>query len=219
MQWYTLSSQVKECLRWGWFSLHFSIHFWAPLLLPSVPVVYFLELFPVTLWDHNSPIQKQTRREQPISNKCQSTVGRWVSLFSVGVKPYLWPIKRKNCSVNSAWEDFWTFLAVALFFLVRMTFSQKVFAYTSTSQEQTFSYRSQKAVIFRHNKFRNNQLEKMNVHIPQKHEYLKSIKSQILQDAHAERLDLLTEIWKPQIPYLIQWLHLYVTIYTMGNSN
>ena len=72
MQWYTLSSQVKDCLRWGRFSLHFSIHFWAPLLLSSVPVVYFLELFPMALWDHNSPIQKQTRREQPISNNCQS---------------------------------------------------------------------------------------------------------------------------------------------------
>lgn len=73
MQWYSLSSQVKDCLRGGWFSLHFSIHFWALLLLSSVPVVYFLELYDsLGPWlSYSKADQKRTAclKQLPVSSK------------------------------------------------------------------------------------------------------------------------------------------------------
>lgn len=72
MQWYSLSSQVRDCLRGRGGGSHFIL-----AVTSELPCCCHLSQLSIswscmTLWDHDSPIQKQTRREQPVSNNCQS---------------------------------------------------------------------------------------------------------------------------------------------------
>ena len=144
-------------------------------MLSTVPVDYFLELFPGTLWDHDSPIQKQTRREQPISNDCQSLrntrsdeqipngnhrtpltmVPPWdthlllvFSFFLFG--PHLWPTKSKKMLYKQCPRRFLDIFSSSIFFSCENDFLTKSFCLSlHFSRTNFFLQKSKSFAIFR----------------------------------------------------------------------